>query len=63
MHTTHHLNKYLEESPVDPYNDDNISLALMNRLKARIARRESRFKTRVVERIEPQADPPIRPAA
>ena len=64
MRAINNLSHILEETPLDLYaDDDSISLALVNRLKARIARRESRFKTRVVERAETPADPPALPAA
>jgi hypothetical protein len=64
MRIIHRLNRQIEKLPLDPSLDDSVSMALMNRLKARIARRESRFKTRVVEACaESQNDPPVMPAA
>ena len=64
MRMIHSLNRHLKDIPMDATLDDTVSLALVNRLKARIARRESRFKTRVVgEHTEMQNDSPLLPAA
>ena len=43
--------------------DDNISMALMKRLKARIARRESRLKNLPLEVSSKETGPELLPAA
>ena len=43
--------------------DDTISLALVNRLKARIARRESRLKNRPLGNDAEESNPQLIPAA
>ena len=65
MRYIHKIDNHLEEIPMETAMDDTISLALVERLKARIARRESRFKTRVVETQDEATrhEPPMLPAA
>jgi hypothetical protein len=64
MRNIYYLNRHAEGFSLDPWLDDDVSTALVNRLKARIARRESRLKTRVIDPCpEAQVDPPLMPAA
>jgi hypothetical protein len=56
----------LEETDIAPMMEDNISLALMNRLKARIDRRvgKTRYRGPSERRFWDQAaEPPLTPAA
>jgi hypothetical protein len=64
---THWTKHRIEETNISPLvEDDNISLALMNRLKARIERRvgKSRYRGPSERRYWDQtAEPPLTPAA
>ena len=56
----------LEETDIAPMMNDNVSLALMNRLKARIDRRvgKTRYRGPSERRFWDQtAEPPLTPAA
>ena len=59
------IDNLLQTIAFDPSQDDaTLSLALLNRLQARIARRESRFRQRALERaFEKEAEPRLTPAA